>query len=68
MYKFWWYRSTVHDIVLMKAIFSQWFDVDISLFHLVSFLIFLCHDSEPLSFGVYHLVVTVTNHLLRLLR
>ena len=52
----------------MKAIFSQWFDVDVSFFHLISLLISLCHDSEPLSFGVHHLVVTVMNQLFWFLR
>ena len=47
----------------METVLSQWFNVNISLLHFLSFLVSFSHNSEPLSLCVHYLVISISHQL-----
>ena len=50
-------------LISMETVLSQWFNVNISLLHFLSFLISFSHNSEPLSLCVHYLVISISHQL-----
>ena len=50
-------------LISMETVLSQWFNVNISLLHSLSFLVSFSHNSEPLSLCVHYLVISISHQL-----
>ena len=59
--------AAVVNSMLVKAVFSEWFQIHVSLFHVFTLGIFASQNTEPFAFRAHHVSVPESYKLFRFL-